>query len=246
VTNGYPVFIAGVGAYDWSRSGLGARPLVNGTRDAQVSFGKSSLIRPISFDTYAAGDGDHVFLNTQNVSVLVQRRLAPGLNLEIGGRFENSLRENWESQGTGADNAVKVDVNRQLPNGQPNPNVGLPYVEQTANYTKIATTEVQSRATLSYEKDLSALKVFNRGLGTFTLAGLFTNDAVHGYNDNFRQVNETPLAISTTSPLCGSTCRSTSRMGPRLRAAAGAEMRGSVAMGPSSAIKAERKSDPYQ
>jgi len=198
VTNGYPVFIAGVGAYDWSRSGLGARPLINGTRDAQVSFGKSSPLRPISVDTYAAGDGDHVYLNTQNVSALVQRRLAPGLNLEIGGRFENSLRENGESQGTGADNTVKVDANRQLPSGQPNPNAGLPYVEQTANYTKIATTEAQSRATLSYEKDLSSLKLFNHGLGKFTLAGLYTNDAVHGYNDNFRQVNETPLAISTT------------------------------------------------
>ena len=198
VTNGYPVYVAGVGALDWSRTGLGARPLVNGTRDAQVSFGKSSPIRPISFDTYAAGDGDHVYLNTQNVTAVVQRRLGVGLNLEIGGKFENSLRENWESQGTGADNAVKVDVNRQLPNGQANPNVGLPYVEQTANYTKIATTEQQVRATLSYEKDLSSLKVFNRGLGKFTFAGLYNNDAVHGYNDNFRQVNETPLAIAGT------------------------------------------------
>ena len=197
-TNGYPVYIAGVGGFDWSRSGLGARPLINGTRDAQVSFGPSSRIRPISFDTYAAGDGDHVYLNTQNVSAVVQRRLVEGLNLEIGGKFENSLRENWESQGTGADNAVKVDVNSQLPNGQPNPNVGLPYVEQTANYTKIATTENQVRATLSYEKDLSSFKLFNRGLGKFTLAGLYNNDAVHGYNDNFRQVNETPLALATT------------------------------------------------
>lgn len=121
VTNGYPVFIAGVGAYDWSRSGLGARPLINGTRDAQVSFGKSSPLRPISVDTYTAGDGDHVYLNTQNVSALVQRRLAPGLNLEIGGRFENSLRENGESQGTGADNTVKVDANRQTPAASPTP-----------------------------------------------------------------------------------------------------------------------------
>lgn len=198
VTNGYPVYIPGVGALDWSRSGMGARLLINGARDAQVSFGKSSPRRPLGFDTYAAGDGDHVYLNTQNLTAVVQRRLAAGLNLEVGGKFENSLRENWESQGTGADNAVKVDVNRQLPNGQPNPNVGLPYVEQTANYTKIATTEDQVRATLSYEKDLSSLQVFHRGLGKFTLAGLYNNDAVHGYNDNFRQVNETPLAISIT------------------------------------------------
>ncbi len=198
VTNGYPVYIPGVGAFDWSRSGLGARPLVNGARDAQVSFGVSSPVRPISFDTYAAGDGDHVHLNNQNVSVVVQRRLAEGLNLEIGGKFENSLRENWESQGTGADNAVKVDVNSQLPNGQPNPNVGLPYVEQTANYTKLANTEEQVRATLSYEKDFSSMKVFNRGLGKFTLAGLYNNDALHNYNDNFRQVNETPLTIAGT------------------------------------------------
>ena len=198
VTNGYPVYIAGVGGFDWSRSGLGARPLINGTRDAQVSFAPSSLTRPISFDTYAAGDGDHVYLQTRNVTAVVQRRIAEGLNLEIGGKHEYSNRENWESQGTGADNAVKVDVNRQLPNGQPNPNVGLPYVEQTANYTKIATLEDQFRATLSYEKDLSSLRLFQRGLGKFTFAGLYNNDAVHGYNDNFRQVNETPLALSTT------------------------------------------------
>jgi outer membrane receptor for ferric coprogen and ferric-rhodotorulic acid len=198
VTNGYPVFIPGVGGLDWSRSALGARPLINGTRDAQVSFGASSRALPISFDTYAAGDGDRVRLNNRNVSALIQRRLADGLNLELGAKHEYSFRQNWESQGTGADNAVKVDANRQLPNGQPNPNAGLPYIEQTANYTNLVNTEEQVRATLSYEKDFSSRKLFNRGLGQFTLAALCNNDALHNYNDNFRQVNETPLAISTT------------------------------------------------
>jgi len=105
-----------------------------------------------------------------------RRPTAPGRGAQLGnrGKHEYSYRENAESQGTGADNAVKVDANRLLPNGQPNPNVGLPYVELTGNVTKIPTNDEQLRATLAYEKDFSDLKIFDRGLGKFTIAACTT------------------------------------------------------------------------
>lgn len=195
VGNGFPVFIEGVGAMDWSRMALGARPLVRGARENQVSFGNGSRYHVVPLDTYVVGDGDRVHYDTKNVSLIVQQRLAEGVNLEIGGRTDWLYRENFESPA--AENlAIKVDANAQLPNGAPNPNVGLPYTEQNPLWTKIRTQINQVRATLSYEKNLSRVRLLNRGLGRFSLAALYENAANHQYLDNWRQVNETPLPIS--------------------------------------------------
>lgn len=196
VADGLPVFIPGVGAMDWSRMALGARPLVRGARESQLSFGRGSRHRPVPINTYVVGDGDRVHYDSKNLSLIAQQRLRDGFHLELGARSDWLYRENFESPAS-ENLAIKVDANAQLPNGAPNPNAGLPYTEQNPLWTKIRTQINQLRATLTWEKDLSRVRVFRRGLGRFTLAALYENTASHQYLDHFRQVNETPLVLST-------------------------------------------------
>lgn len=200
-TNGFPVYIPGIGAMDWSRMALGARPLVRGIRQDQMSFGTGSPNLPVPLDAYVVGDGEHVNTTTKNASLIFQQRLAEGLHLEIGAKYDRMFRETFAAAGsTGQENfAIKIDANSQLPNGAPNPNAGLPYTEQNPLWSPLPGEANQFRTTLSYEKDLSRIQIFNRGMARFSVAGLYENSANHQYGEIYRQVNETPLPLSTPS-----------------------------------------------
>lgn len=195
-SNGYPAYVPGSGAMDWSRMGRGARPLVRGARQTVFSFGSGSPNRPVPLTRYIAGDSDRVDFDDENYSVILQHRFAPGLNLELGASHDHNYRENLDGNGAGF--AVEIDPNAQLPNGQPNPNVGQPYTDQAPKLERGQSDNNQLRATLSYEKDFSHLKILQRGLGRFTLAALYNSEAAHGYGETYTEVNVTPLAISTT------------------------------------------------
>lgn len=197
--NGFPVYIPGLGAMDWSRMALGGRPIYAGVREDQQSFGMNTPYRPVPLDAYVVGDGERVDYRSRNASVLIQQRLAEGVYLEVGARHDRLQRETLAAAGsTGQENfAIKIDANAQLPNGAPNPHAGQPYTEQNPLWSIIPTEVNQFRATLSYEKDFSRVRVFNRGLARVSLAGLYENAANHQYTDIYRQVNETPLPIST-------------------------------------------------
>jgi len=195
-SNGYPLYIPGIGAADWSRMGRGARPLVRGARQTVFSFGAGSPNRPVPLTRYIAGDADRVDFDDENYSVILQHQLLPCLNLEIGASHDHNYRENFDGNGMGF--AVEIDTNAQLPNGQPNPNVGRAYTDQAPKIDKTQNDNNQLRSTLSYETDLTHLKIFNRGLGRLTLAGLYNNEASHGYLETYTEVNTTPLATSTS------------------------------------------------
>lgn len=194
-TNGYPAYVPGVGAMDWSRMSRGSRPFIRGVRQNVFSFGSGSPNRPVPLTRYIAGDADRVDFDDQNYSLIVQHRFAPGLNLELGASKDHNDRENLDGNGMGF--AVEIDTNAQLPNGQPNPHVGRPYTDQAPKIDQTTNDTHQLRATLSYEKDFSAVKVFNRGLGRISLAGLYNHEAAHGYLETFTEVNLTPLPLST-------------------------------------------------
>jgi outer membrane receptor protein involved in Fe transport len=193
--NGYPAYVPGSGAMDWARMGRGARPLVRGARQTVFSFGAGSPNRPVPLNRYIAGDADRVDFNDENYSLILQHRLAPGLNLELGASHDRNDRENFDGNGMGF--AVEIDANAQLPNGQPNPNAGRPYTDQAPKLDRTNNETNQLRATLSYERDFSHLKIFNRGLGRFSLAALYNNEATHGTLETFTEVNVTPLPGST-------------------------------------------------
>jgi outer membrane receptor protein involved in Fe transport len=198
-SNGYPVFVPGVGAMDWSKMAYGARPIVRGVRTtatSSLSFGSGTPNRVVPLDRYIAGDSDRVDFDNGNYTLIYQQRLAPGWYLELGAKHDHSYRENFDGNGMGF--SINVDPNAQLPNGAANPYVGIPYTEQAPKLEKGGADDDQLRATLSFEKDLRHIKVFNRGLGRFTLAGLYTNEANHSHLETYLEVNETPLPGSTS------------------------------------------------
>ncbi len=196
--NGYPLYIAGIGAMDWGRMGYGARPLNRTTRTTATmshSFGQGTPNRVLPLDRYWAGDADHVDFDNENYTLLYQHKLADGLHLEVGGKHDHGYRENFDGNGFGF--SIQIDPNAQLPNGRPNPNVGLPYNEQAPKWEKSGSDVNQLRATLSYEKDLRQVKLFGRRLGKFTVAGLYSNEATHSWLETLLEVNETPLSAVT-------------------------------------------------
>ncbi len=192
--NGYPLHIPGIGAMNWGRMGYGARPLVRGARTTatrSLSYGPGTPNRVLPLDRYWAGDADRVDFDNANVTLLYQHKLAEGLHLEIGGKHDHSYRENFDGNGFGF--SIQIDPNAQLPDGRPNPHVGVPYNEQAPKWEKSSADVNQVRATLSYERDYRGVKVWGRGLGTFTVAGLYSNEATHNTLETRLEVNETPL-----------------------------------------------------
>lgn len=192
--NGYPVYIAGIGALDWARMGYGARPLNRGSRTTatmSTSFGRGTPNRVLPLDRYWAGDADRVDFDNENYTLIYQHKLVDGLFLELGAKHDHGYRENFDGNGFGF--SIQVDPNAQLPNGRPNPNVGLPYNEQAPKWEKSGSDVNQLRATLSYERDFRHVKVLRRGLGKFTVAGLYSNEATHNWLETLLEVNETPL-----------------------------------------------------
>ena len=193
-SNGYPLSIAGLGAMDWGRMGYGARPLNRGARTTatmSLSYGPGTPNRVLPLDRYWAGDADHVDFDNENYTLIYQHKLADGLYLEVGGKHDHGYRENFDGNGFGF--SIQVDPNAQLPNGQPNPNVGVPYNEQAPKWEKSGNDVNQLRATLSYERDFRHVKLFNRGLAKFTVAGLYSNEATHSWLETLLEVNSTPL-----------------------------------------------------
>lgn len=190
--NGYPVVAPGIGVMDWASMAFGARPTVRGARESKVSYGIGSPNQLVPLDTNMVGNGDHMTLDNDNYTVTFQQRLAPTLYLELGAKHDHVYRENRETDGNVV--ALQVDPNAQLPNGLPNPNVGRPYVEIRPTVQHIPTNVEQLRATLTYEHDLGHLSMFNRRLGRLSLGGLYNNEAVHQFLEQYAETNETPLS----------------------------------------------------
>ncbi|MDO8542700.1 MAG: hypothetical protein Q7S40_19845 [Opitutaceae bacterium] len=191
---GYPLYIPGIGAMNWGRMGYGARPLDRTSRTTATkshSFGAGTPNRVLPLDRYWAGDADHVDFDNENYTLIYQHKLADGLYLEVGGKHDHGYRENFDGNGFGF--SIQIDPNAQLPNGRPNPNVGVPYNEQAPKWEKSGSDTNQLRATLSYEKDFRQVKLFGRSLGKFTVAGLYSNEATHSWLQTLLSVNETPL-----------------------------------------------------
>lgn len=194
--NGFPVYSPQTGTVmNWGRMAFGERFRVRGARVSTVAFSEFSPNLVVPLDTNIVGNGDLMEYENQNYSVIFQQRLAENLHLEIAGKHDNMFRMNREM---GANEvAIQVDPNAQLPNGAPNPNVGRPYIDVRAQEQFIPTQVNQLRATLSYEKDLRHIKLFQRGLGRFSFGGLWNNEDTHQYLDQTAEVNLTPLGTIT-------------------------------------------------
>ncbi len=190
--NGYPVVIPGVGVMDWASMAFGARPTIRGARESKISYGGGTPNRIVPLDANIVGNGDKMSLHNENYTLFFQQKLATNLYLEIGGKHDHMYRFNRETDGNAV--SLQVDPNAQLPNGTPNPNVGRAYVEIRPTEQHIPTDINQVRATLTYEKDFSQVRVFNRRLAQISLGGLYNNEAVHQFLEQYGETNESPLS----------------------------------------------------
>ncbi|MSU48680.1 MAG: hypothetical protein EXS37_06225, partial [Opitutus sp.] len=196
--NGYIVVVEGqsaIGPMNWRSGALGTRYRVNGALNNRVSFSQPAVI-PLNVNL--GGDGDSTKLDSSNASLFVQQTVGRKLFIEVAGKFEHQFLRSFEGM-SGTDNTVRVDANSQLPNGQPNPMAGKPYVETSAAFWVVRPTDdAQGRVTASYEIDLNERRVFNRRLGTLTFGALFNYERLHQLLDNAREVNITPLLTTGT------------------------------------------------
>ena len=196
--NGYVVVVGGQSAIapmNWRSSALGTRFRVNGALDNRVSYARASVV-PLNINL--GGDGDSTKIDASNASLFIQQAVGRKLFIEVAGKFEHQFLRSFEGM-SGTDDAVKVDANAQLPNGQPNPMVGKPYVETSAAFgITRPTDDAQGRFTASYEVDLNQRRVFGRRLGTLTFGALFNYERLHQTLDNAREVNVTPLLTTGT------------------------------------------------
>lgn len=142
-------------------------------------------------------------LNTNDLtyssrSIFVEQNLYRNLDLELAwNEFEQDYIFTRALGQTGT--TVNVDPNEVLPNGAPNPYVGLPYLE-TGNGGNAPRRSREwreftaRRATLSYQLDLDRHKIFRGiGLGNYRLAALYQDSSYDQKLVASRFVNVTPL-----------------------------------------------------
>lgn len=196
--NGYIVAVEGqiaIAPMNWRSSAYGARYRVNGTINNRVSFNTAAVV-PLKINLY--GDGDAADSDASNASIFLQQAIGRKLFIEVAGKFEHQFLYNFEGM-TGTDGTVRVDSNSQLPNGQPNPMAGKPYVETSAAYWMTRPTDdAQGRVTASYEVDLNRFRLLNRRFGALTFGALYNYERLHQLFDNAREVNLTPLLTTGT------------------------------------------------
>lgn len=125
-------------------------------------------------------------LDWDDISIfLTQELFVPELQLELV--YSNSKTE-YLLLNTFGQFYVQMDANALLPNGNPNPNFGVPYVE--SDRTEViaeANDEETLRATLSYVLDLNDRKVLGVGLGRYNFMGLYEDNRVDTLFAGFRR-----------------------------------------------------------
>ena len=83
--------------------------------------------------------------------LFLEQRLLEGLHLELAGNIARDAR----SFSPDSFNVLKIDVDRFLPDGTPNPGYLVPYAETQGQYRDQLSRLAEYRATLSYELDLT-------------------------------------------------------------------------------------------
>ena len=137
-------------------------------------------------------------------SVFIEQNLARDLDLELAWNQFNQDYIFHRNLGQGGA-AVNVDPNEVLPNGAPNPYVGMPYIEtgtggSAPRRTREAREYTAKRATLSYKLDLDRHKIFRQfGFGNYRFAGLYQDSGNDQKLVASRYVNVTPLPGNPTA-----------------------------------------------
>lgn len=117
---------------------------------------------------------------------ITQEIVVPELQLELAynhSRVESLVANTFEHF------FLQMDANKQLPNGNPNPNFGSPYLEADRHEViGEQSTNDTFRATLFYNLDLNDKKIFGVGLGRYTVMGLWEEQTQNSLFGGFRRI----------------------------------------------------------
>jgi iron complex outermembrane recepter protein len=118
---------------------------------------------------------------------LTQEIFVPELQLELA---YNRIYSEYLLANTFGQFYLQMDANEQMPNGEPNPNFGSPYLEADRHDVIGEENTTDSfRATLSYQLDLNDRKIFGDiGLGRYTIMGLWEEVETDTLFAGFRRV----------------------------------------------------------
>jgi outer membrane receptor protein involved in Fe transport len=179
----------GIPVLSWQNMARTERIEINGHPDL-------TNVRTASFTEHTAiWDFDKVQISGDNrqrqldwtdiTAFLTQEILVPELQLELA---FNQVKTDYITVNTNGMLFLQVDANQRLPNGQPNPNFGVPYVESNTTLLPVETNDSKTaRATLSYDLDLNDRKIFGFGLGRYTLMGLYEEQDTRSLFAQFRR-----------------------------------------------------------
>ena len=157
-----------------------------------VSLNNPSLF-PVNANTIGAGSSRKQ--DFTNYSLFIDQQV--GRNLFIEAAINKSTTNLVALNSfVGNYNILRVDVNKQLPNGQPNPNVGMYYVETlSSGLIHAPGRSVSERVMVSYDLDLSRKGGWwGNLLGRHRMAAFYEYDDSTAYNSNNGAFNVTPLA----------------------------------------------------
>jgi outer membrane receptor protein involved in Fe transport len=138
-----------------------------------------------------------------NRSIFLEQNLARDLDVELAW---NTFYQDYNFYSFGMQNYVNVDPNEVLPDGSPNPYLGMPYIE-TGNGGNGTRRQLQwreftnKRVTLSYRLNLDDKRPFARGprwlraigFGDYRIAGLHADEEFDSQLVASRIVNVTPI-----------------------------------------------------
>ncbi len=156
---------------------------------------RRSLVRPDLFPVTAnvIGHGSSRELEFDSFSATWEQQFSRDLFVEAS--LSHVLSDNLVSAAfNGLNDRVYVDVNQQLPNGAPNPNAGLYYVDSNMNILPNRYKNTTGRLMLAYELDAARWNSrLGPWLGRHRLAGLLEDSETGVWGSQNPSQNLTPL-----------------------------------------------------
>ncbi|MGH7958444.1 MAG: TonB-dependent receptor plug domain-containing protein, partial [Opitutaceae bacterium] len=216
--NSYLTYIEGAGLpiMDWRNMARGAtwnntvpagNPgsglILNADRDlmASIPFNRGNAIVDLNANIFGWRPTND--MNYRSKSLFIEQNVVRHLDVELAW---NRFAQDYHYSPFGFNPTITVDPNELLPDGRPNPYVGMPYVESGPIGIQVQRELrdfTNKRGTVSYVLELDDKKIFRHiGLGNYRFAGLVEQADVRTKIVYRRLVNVTPLpGIPTANSL---------------------------------------------
>ncbi|MBI5690540.1 MAG: hypothetical protein HZC55_10635 [Verrucomicrobia bacterium] len=200
---------AGLVSTEYSAGGtvIPTQRLTNQAQSVPTSFANGfpvngtsfrSLVNPAIYPTFASAFGNSAYRLTDyhTVSGFLEQQISRDLFIEAAfNRVNSKLRA--INGFVGQNSYIYVDPNRQLPNGQPNPNAGLLYSQSQSTVIDAPNEATNYRAMISYEFDFARrTSGWRRHLGRHQAAAFVEHGTTSGWSSNNGLWNTTPLVTT--------------------------------------------------